>query len=90
MACKIRDESPHPELYLRGTAKDSHWWKEAEREVQVKHPLWDLKSDYAQKDICEKFEAKLKEQIKRHLANPPEDVWVMERGHAAEAMRPGP
>jgi hypothetical protein len=87
---KIKDESPHPELYPRGTTKDSHWWKEAEREAQVKHPLWDLKSDYAQKDIREKFEAKLKEQIKRRLANPPEDVWVMEKGHAAEATRPGP
>ena len=60
-----------------------------EQETWARHPHWDIRDDYTQKDICERFEAKLKDQIKKHLANPPEDVWVMERGHAREATRPG-
>ena len=86
---RIKDESPRPELYPRGTTTSSPWWTDAEQETRARHPHWDIRDDYAQKDVRERFEAKLKDQIKKCLANPPEDVWVMERGHAREAARPG-
>ena len=55
-----------------------------------RHPHWDIRDDYAQKDIWERFKMKLKDQIKQHLANPPKSIWVMERGHTHEARRLGP
>jgi hypothetical protein len=63
---------------------------DTEKEIKGKHPHWDLHDTYAQKLICEPFEKRLKELGHQRLMNPPEEIWVMEKGHPQETKMTGP
>jgi hypothetical protein len=61
-----------------------------EKEVKFRHPHWDLHDTYMQKLIRESFEKWQADMGCNHLMNPPEEIWVLEKGNTQEMKMMGP